>query len=185
MQFFIIFSMYFSFKFRSFKITKKHCFENNVPKTIRLLLHFEPGVGRIRSDWIELDRIGSTFFDPIQSNQVFETPQSNQVTPIRFFYIGLPTPILATKILIRLINENKSFKLLFEQINKNEKNITQIEIFYKKSFCMRSKICMHPPYSFCDFLSCSAKSGIIIGSEPVSTNFLYSSFFTAVSIFGH
>jgi hypothetical protein len=61
-------------------------------------------------DWIERDRIGSTFFDPIQSDQVFETPQSDQVNPIkfyfrvnpikfflrlnpiRFFQVGLPTP---------------------------------------------------------------------------------------------
>jgi hypothetical protein len=63
-------------------------------------------VGRIRSDRIELDSIGPTFFDPIQSDHVFETSQSDQVfqtpqfpikffflgNPIRYFQYGLPTP---------------------------------------------------------------------------------------------
>ena len=35
--------------------------------------------GSAESDWIELDRIGLTFFDAIQSDQVFQTPQSDQI----------------------------------------------------------------------------------------------------------
>jgi hypothetical protein len=49
-------------------------------------LLYKAGVGRIGLDWTWSDSIGSTFFDPIQSDQVFETPQSDQLNPIKFYF---------------------------------------------------------------------------------------------------
>ena len=74
-------------------LTKFICWDNKVHTVILYLkfcMHTRGRQNLIGLDWIELDRIGSTFFDPIQSDQVFETPQSDQVNPIKFLKLLNP-----------------------------------------------------------------------------------------------